>query len=125
MTMTADIQTAADISLLVRQFYLKVRSDEFLSLVFNQVIHTAEWEPHLQKMCDFWETILLHNRRYTGDPLIKHLPLAVTPVHFQRWLMLFETTLDSLFAGPVAAEAKQRAGTIAKLIMHAKQIPLS
>jgi hypothetical protein len=31
-------------------------------------------------------------------------------VHYQRWLDLFDTTLDVLFAGPTAAVARRRAG---------------
>jgi hemoglobin len=42
----------AMISRLVRGFYARVRTDELLGPVFAARI--ANWEPHLQRMCDFW-----------------------------------------------------------------------
>lgn len=125
MKATADIESPADIKLFVNQFYLKVRNDELLAPVFNKVIREDQWEQHLEKMYAFWETILLHNRKYSGDPLVKHLPLNVQENHFARWLSLFEETVNNLFYGSNASEALKRAKIISKLIMHEKKIPIT
>jgi hemoglobin len=69
-------------------------------------------------MCDFWEFLLLQGKNYQGNPIQKHFELhakhPITAEHFDRWLHLFQTTVDALFAGPVADDAKFRAMVIAE-----------
>jgi hemoglobin len=50
---------------------------------------------------------------YQGRPWPKHAPLPVQKEHFERWLSLFCQTVDSLFSGPKATEAKSIALSIA------------
>ena len=107
-----DIQTEADVKTLVDTFYDKVNADELLAPVFNDFAH-VDWPAHLPRMYDFWSGLLLHTSRYRGQPFLKHLPLPIAGPHFQRWLGLFTLTVDELFAGPVASEAKLRAQNIA------------
>lgn len=114
-----DIQTEQDIEILVHQFYGRVRADALLAPVFNEVI-TGSWDAHLQKMCDFWGTLLLYTRKYSSDPMPKHMPLPVEPAHFERWLRLFNETIDEHFKGDVANTAKTRAGSIAMLMQSLK-----
>ena len=107
-----DIQTEADVKTLVDTFYNKVNADALLAPVFNDFAH-VDWPAHLPRMYDFWSGLLLHTSRYRGQPFLKHLPLPIAGPHFQRWLVLFTRTVDELFAGPVAREAKLRAQNIA------------
>jgi hemoglobin len=116
-----DIHTEEDIEMLVHTFYAKVRADEILSPVFNAVIK-GDWDAHLQKMCDFWGTLLLYTRKYMSDPMTKHMPLPLERQHFERWLTLFNATIAQLFEGPTANEAKRRAGNIARVMQSMKQI---
>lgn len=121
-----DIQTEADIQLLVDTFYQKVHHDALLDPVFNGFAR-VDWSRHLPIMYDFWSSILLGSARYHGRPFPKHMPLPINATHFQRWLELFEATLDELFAGPKAEEAKVRALNIATLFEYRlrKRDPLS
>ena len=107
-----DIQTETDIKLLVDTFYDKVNADPLLAPVFNDFAH-VDWAAHLPRMYDFWSTLLLHTARYQGQPFLKHLPLPIDGPHFAQWLALFFQTVDELFAGPVAEEARLRARSIA------------
>lgn len=109
-----DILTEADVKTLVDTFYDKVNADPLLAPVFNDFAHT-NWAAHLPKMYDFWSGILLHTSRYQGRPFLKHIPLPIAGPHFERWLALFFLTVDELFAGPVATEAKVRAQNIARI----------
>ncbi|HEY7645177.1 MAG TPA: group III truncated hemoglobin, partial [Hyphomicrobiales bacterium] len=79
---------------LVHSFYAKVRNDEMLGPVF--AAHIVDWEPHLERMCEFWSSVALLSGRYHGRPMEKHLPLPVDAEHFDRWLMLFEETAREL-----------------------------
>lgn len=121
-----DIQAEADIKLLVDTFYSKVHQDELLDPVFNGFAH-VDWLRHLPIMYDFWSSILLGTSRYHGRPFPKHMPLPINATHFQRWLELFEATVDELFAGPKAEEAKVRALNIATMFEYRlrKRDPLS
>lgn len=116
-----DILQEEDVKTLVNKFYDKVRNDALLSVVFEPVIKD-NWPVHLRKMTDFWSTILLYTRKYKDDPLPKHLPLLVDKMHFERWLQLFNETIDELFEGQIAANAKLRANSIAKIMQAVKGI---
>ena len=109
-----DIATEADVRLLVDSFYAKVNHDALLSPVFNGFAH-VDWPRHLPKMYDFWSDLLLGTARYQGQPCLRHVPLPIDATHFQRWLALFQATVNELFAGPTAEEAKRRGQAIAQV----------
>ena len=98
---------------LVRTFYQQVRQDELIGPIFNK--HIKDWEAHLQKLTDFWETNLLFVRRYKGNPLGAHIAVdksynyQIQQVHFGRWLQLWFQTIDTYFEGENAQIAKNRA----------------
>lgn len=91
----------AMIEKLVHGFYARIRSDEVLGPIFAERI--THWEPHLRRMCEFWSSVVLMSGRYHGQPMIKHLPLPVDATHFDRWLMIFETSAREL-CPPSAAD---------------------
>ncbi len=91
------------IAKLVHTFYGKVRTDPLIGPVFARVIE--DWDPHLEKMCDFWSSVMLMSGRYKGNPMIAHMRLkTVRPEHFERWLALFTQTAGEV-CPPAAAEA--------------------
>jgi hemoglobin len=108
----SDIQTRADIEKLVNAFYAKVQTDVLLAPVFSHI----DWPKHLPLMCDFWSLTLLGDPGYRNNMVQKHLGLPIKPEHFNRWLSLFNSTVDELFAGEKAAEAKSRAYSMAVVI---------
>ena len=107
-----DIATEADIKTLVDSFYDKVNADPLLGPIFNDVAK-VDWDHHLPTMYSFWSTLLFRTMTFKGQPLAKHLPLPVSPEHFQRWLALFKQTLNENFSGPKADEARNFAASIA------------
>jgi hemoglobin len=109
-----DIITLEDIKTLVDTFYTKVQLHPVLSPVFNQRIQD-KWPEHLQKMYSFWQTILLEEYTYFGRPFPPHAQLPVDATHFDAWLQLFTQTVDELFTGDKATEAKWRANKMAEM----------
>lgn len=107
-----DIQSLDDIKLLVDTFYSKIREDDMLGIIFDQNIQDR-WPEHLAKMYRFWQTILLEEYTYDGRPFPPHAHLPISKIHFDQWLSLFEATVDDLFAGKKADEAKWRAQKMA------------
>ena len=109
-----DIRTIEDVRLLVDTFYGRARLDDLVGPVFNDTIQDR-WPEHLAKLYNFWQTILLGQHTYYGSPFIPHSGLPIDKDHFNRWLDLFHATLDELFIGPKAAEAKQRSVMMAEM----------
>lgn len=110
--MKTDIESYDDIVEFVDMFYGKVRMDDLLAPVFNSRIDDG-WPTHLDKMYRFWQTLLLRQKTYSGAPFVAHVDLPVSQEHFDRWLGLFFETIDSLYQGAKADEAKARATKIA------------
>lgn len=42
----------------------------------------------------------------------------MTETEFSEWLLLFKETVDDLFVGEIAEDAKFRAGHIARMMLH-------
>lgn len=112
-----DLETEADIVRLVDTFYARVNEDELLRPIFNDVAQ-VDWTHHLPTMYDFWSSVLLGTSRYKGRPMAKHFPLPIQSAHFQQWLALFQASVDELFTGPRAEDAKARAQSIGAMFEH-------
>ncbi|NNF35118.1 MAG: group III truncated hemoglobin [Saprospiraceae bacterium] len=113
------IETREDIMLLVDTFYHKVRKDPIIQHFFNEVTE-IDWKAHMPTMYDFWESLLLDNPVYKGNPMTKHIVLdsksRMEPQHFDRWIELFHETLDDLFTSEKVAMAKSRSSDIRRLM---------
>ncbi len=112
-----DIKSIEDIKLLVNKFYDKVNNDDLLKWIFND-LSKVDWKTHLPVMYDFWSSILLGTKVYKGQPFDVHLYLPVDKKHFDRWVKLFEESVDENFDGLIAKEAKLRANTISEIFQH-------
>jgi len=108
----SDIHNRTDIELLVNKFYTHVRADELIGPIFQEAIGD-QWPKHLAKMYTFWETVLLDQHTYSGASFMPHARLPIGTQHFDRWLQLFDLTLDTYFDGPVADDARARAAKMA------------
>ena len=116
--MKSDISNLSDVKLLVDTFYDKIREDELLKDIFNTKIQDR-WPEHLEKMYRFWQTVLLEEHTYYGSPFLPHAKLPVDLEHFERWLMLFNKTVDDLFEGEKAERAKWQGQRMAEMF-HSK-----
>lgn len=118
--MLKDIKNKDDIRVFVDSFYSKVRQDALLGPVFSGAI-SGDWQPHLDTMYAFWDSVLFSVPGFSGNPFAKHIPLKIDSAHFDQWLVLFDETIDAGFSGPVAEEAKTRARLIAKIFISRLQ----
>ena len=107
-----DIQTEEDIKKLVDSFYDKVKADEMLAPIFNEVAK-VNWSEHLPMLYRFWSALLFQTKNFKGQPFPKHAVLPVQREHFTRWVSLFVQTVDEHFSGPKSEEAKGFAMSIA------------
>lgn len=111
-----DISTLEDIQLLVNTFYQQVQVDPLIGPIFHGVIKDR-WPQHLEKMHRFWQTVLLEEHTYFGSPFPPHAQLPVEQKHFDAWLALWHGTVDRLFAGEKAEEAKWRGSKMALMFL--------
>ena len=110
--------TRDNVRQLVDEFYGQVRADDMLGPVFLQALGD-DWGPHLERLTEFWCTIVLGTRSFHGNVYGTHMQLsAIAPEHFQRWLGLFEQTVNRLFE----AEQAEQFLTMARRVAGSLQI---
>ena len=111
----ADIRDRDDILVLVRTFYETAFRDPLIGRIFTDVAR-MDLDHHLPIMGDFWESVLFQAGGYHRNALALHSAVnakhPLTAEHFDRWLLLWNATVDDLHEGPVADAAKQQAERI-------------
>ncbi len=109
----------AGLSRLVGAFYNRVRTDPELGPIFNEAIN--DWPHHLEKLTDFWSSVMLGTGRYKGRPVPAHLKHkdAITLKMFERWLALWRQTTNELLPAGAAAALQFRAARIAESLQLA------
>ncbi len=114
--MKKDIESINDIKILIDAFYEKVKVDTVIGYFFSEITK-VNWDEHLPIMYSFWENILFHTGSYAGNPMKSHMMLneksPMNASHFERWLEIFNETVDKNFEGVNAEIIKQRAMAIA------------
>jgi hemoglobin len=114
-----DIETRADLELILKEFYTKLLRDESIGYIFTDVAK-IDLEHHLPVLADFWEQTMFHTGGYRNNTMQIHLDLnqkeKLTEDHFNTWLGHFYTTIDSLFEGSNAEKMKTRALSIATIM---------
>jgi len=117
--MMKDIEDRKDLSKLIHRFYRFIRTDDLLGPIFNGQIQEDHWPAHLEKLTDFWETILFRSMNFKGNPSFAHRTVdenfnhTIGKHHFEKWISLWHHTIDLLFFGPVANTAKQASENMA------------
>jgi hemoglobin len=116
MASQRDIETRGDCERLVRAFYGRALTDPVIGWLFTDVAR-LDLEAHVPRIASFWETILLRARSYEGGAFAPHAALnaraELRAGHFERWLWLWQQTVDELFSGERALLAKSHAVRVA------------
>ncbi|MCX2743137.1 group III truncated hemoglobin [Mangrovivirga sp. M17] len=114
-----DIESREDIEKLVTAFYKRVLKDKTIGHFFTEVVK-LDFDKHMPVMFDFWESVLLGGRNYSGNPMTPHFKInekePLKPIHFERWLQLWKETINDNFKGKKSEEAISRAEQIAGLM---------
>ena len=120
---TRDLDHPDQIAEMVRRFYADVAQDDLLGPMFNDVAR-VDWSEHLPKLTAFWCRALLQLPGYSGNPFrahsLVHAQQSFTPAHFERWLSLFQDTVELGWVGPNATRALELASTVARV--HGSQL---
>lgn len=121
-----DIEDRADCERLVRAFYGRTLDDPLIGWIFVDVAK-LDLERHVPVVASFWETILLGAQSYGGGMFrphaLLHAKVGLRAAHFERWLVLWHTTVDELFAGERAELAKSHATRVGRSFHSRLQPP--
>lgn len=105
--------TEEEITALVHQFYDRIRQHPNLGPIFNG--HIDDWPAHLDRLVDFWSSVLLRTGRFSGAPMPKHVALpGLNAELFREWLALWRTTAAEQANQALAEQAVAAAERIAQ-----------
>jgi hemoglobin len=108
--------TEDEIRALVFSFYGAVREDATLGPMFEARLEGV-WPAHLEKMCDFWSSVLLATGRFRGNPVQTHASMTeLRPYHFPRWIELFGATAHDVLRPDVATAVIDMAARIRRAL---------
>lgn len=114
-----DIANRKDIEYIMNVFYNSALKDPSIGAFFTEIAQ-INLKEHLPHICDFWEQQLFYSGNYKKNVLQIHQELHIKKtlqkIHFDRWLHLFDTTIDQNFSGTLANLMKIRALSIATVI---------
>lgn len=114
-----DIQNRNDLESIIKAFYDKLLEDEEFKHIFLQVA-AVDMEKHLPIIVDFWESSLFQTNNYKRNTLKKHLDLhntyGLAATHFEKWLDLFNNTVDQHYSGSLASKMKVKALSVGTVI---------
>jgi hemoglobin len=114
-----DIQGRSDIELILTQFYQKAFADDTIGFFFTEVV-PLDLQTHIPIIADFWESVLFSTQGYRKNVMQVHQHIhslsRIEKKHLDRWVSLFQGTIDDHFQGDVAELMKQRANSIAMLM---------
>lgn len=85
--------THGDIYKVIHNFYTRIQQDSILSVSFRSV---HDWPEHIQRLTQFW-WIRFGGRPYMFseyNPVVKHFYAGFNESLLQRWLGIFQQTLN-------------------------------
>lgn len=107
---THDVETEADVRVIVDAFYGDITADPVLGPYFAHVDGTA----HRDRMVSFWSSVAFQTGAYRGRPFAPHARLeGLTRAHFAHWVARFHRVVGAHFAGPRADLLRARAEQVA------------
>ncbi|MFF1376796.1 group III truncated hemoglobin [Streptomyces sp. NPDC058308] len=116
-----DIDSRADLDVLLRRFYAAAFADPLIGPFFTEIAGT-DLGVHLPRITDFWERALLRTADYRRNAFAPHAALhtarPLTAEHFGRWVQLWHATVDGLHRGPNAERAKAQGERIAVAMLR-------
>lgn len=117
-----DLDTPEEIFEMVTRQYVDVVQDELLAPYFTFGPGFIDWQAHIGTVTDYWCHVVLYAPGYDIDVIEHHRPLherdPFTPALFERWLQIFDDTVDGGWSGELATSAKKRARGVAWAMAH-------
>ena len=115
--------TKANLRTMVIRFYTEILKDDLVGPFFidrlGNDLAGEIWGEHLDILTNFWASIYLGDMAYRGSPFAPHIHMqGLKAETFQRWLVLFAKTVDSIYEPHIAEQLKERSNLIAGNFMR-------
>lgn len=113
-----DLPDEADLAQVIPAFYARVRADPLIGPLFNATID--DWPHHLERLVEFWSSVMLSTGRYKGNPMRVHMQhrAELTPAMFDRWLQLWAEVTSASLPLAAAAAMQEKAAMIAQSLQY-------
>ena len=99
-------------------FYDDVLRHPLLGPVFQRAL-AGHLDTHLDRMVDFWSTVMLGTKRYRGNMVSKHMQLeGVTPDHFAAWIQLWTQHTHNRFDSATTYKLRRVAHDIGRQLFE-------
>ncbi len=126
-----NIESRADLEMLLARFYERALADELIGHFFKEVV-PLHLPTHLPLIVDFWESVVFGARGYSKNVMAIHQHIhhlaPISKLHLDRWVHLFSATVEEGFSGTNAVLIVQRARSIATMmdikLNHDKKKPI-
>ncbi|MCC5951472.1 MAG: group III truncated hemoglobin [Acidimicrobiia bacterium] len=107
-----DLDDRDEIAEFVRRFYRDIAQDTRFHHYFDTLAH-VDWHAHTAELTDFWSGVLIGGPHESADEVIEahrwlHDAEPFDEALFDRWLEIFDTTLDGGWHGPNTEIARRR-----------------
>ncbi len=117
----SDIETRADILIIMRKFYDKLLADDSINFFFTKVTSVDQHlETHFEILATFWEQSLFLKGGYFNNMFSIHKEVhekhPFKKEHFDTWLNHFHSTIDEYFTGKHAEQMKTQALSMATVM---------
>ncbi len=117
MTGRRDLDTTTEIHEFVTRFYRDIAQDERFHHYFDDIAN-VDWNAHTHQLTGYWAGLLLGGPHDDADSVIEahrwlHDTTPFDEALFERWLEIFDETLDGGWRGIHADRARKRARGIA------------
>ena len=110
---------ADSIRSLVEDFYSDALAHDLLGPVFRNEIG-EHWDAHVERVVDFWSTVMLGTRKFRGNLVQRHMQLRnVTPEHFNAWIKLWTHHTTDRFDSPTTYKLRRVAYDIGRQLFGA------
>jgi hemoglobin len=102
---------------MVTRQYAVVVQDDVLGPYFSTDEGFVDWQALIGNVTDFWNHVLLFAPDYPIDPIERHRAVhqrrPFTAEALDRWLEIFDETVDTGWSGPNARRAQKRGAGMA------------
>ena len=114
----------AETHTLVATFYTSIQSVDLPGPIFET--HAGDgWDAHLDKIWDFWSSILLATGHLRGNPIVAHQGVpGITSKGFDRWLSLFAEVASDVLSSTHALDVVARAPRM-RLVLEGRIAPVT
>ena len=101
---------------LLRAFYADVRQHAEIGPFF--AAHVTDWPSHLEKIANFWSTVLGGPPRYAGPLYHVHQSMPLAPANYAVWIELWSRHCRIQMPAPIADELIAVACNFARRLNH-------